>query len=78
MKDEEIKALQDFDDTVFDQDDMKEYINLHKYYCRTVAVLANVRYLSLLLDDYNDADKDDQKRFMNKLYETRDLMEEDK
>ena len=78
MKDEEIKALQDFDDTVFDQDDMKEYINLHKNYCRTVAVLANVRYLSLLLDDYNDADKDDQKRFMNKLYETRDLMEEDK
>lgn len=77
MKDEERKALQDFDDTVFDQDDMQEFINTHKSYCRTVAILSKVKYLSLLLDSYYDATTDDQCKFLNTLYENRDLMMEE-
>lgn len=77
MKDEERKALKDFDKLTRDSNgDMQEYINCHRSYCRTVAILASVRYLSLLLNSYYDADKDDQKRFMNKLFENRDLMED--
>jgi hypothetical protein len=78
MKNDEKKALQDFEDwTQNPTIDMQEFINVHKSYCRTVAILSNVKYLSLLLDSYYDADADDQKKFLNKLYETKDLMEED-
>jgi hypothetical protein len=76
MSEEEKKALTDFEETVFDRDDMQEFINLHKSYCRMVAIDAHVKYLYLLLDDFSDAPTDDQNRFMNKLYENRDLMEE--
>lgn len=79
MKDEERTALKDFEDTVFDRDDMQGFINLHRHYCHYVAVDAHVTYIYLLLNDFNEASSDDQNRFMDKLYENRDLMmEEDK
>lgn len=74
MKNEERKALKDFENTVFDQDDMQEFINTHKSYCHYVAIDAHVEYVYLLLDDFNDSHSSDQNRFMNKIYENRDLI----
>lgn len=78
MKDEETVALKDFDDwcqtpTI----DLQEFINLHRSYCRYVAVDAHVQCMYLLLDDFYDAPSDDQNKFLNKLYENRDLMIEE-
>ena len=79
MDNDEIKALKDFDKLTCDSNgDMQEYINCHKSYCRTVAILSNVKYLSLLLDNYYDVPEDDKYKFLDKLYENRDLMEENK
>lgn len=77
MKDEEKAALKDFEDTVFDKDDMQEFINCHRSYCHYVAVDAHVKYIYLLLNDFNEALDDDRNRFLNKLYENRDLMMEE-
>lgn len=76
MKDEERTALKDFEDTVFDRNDMQEFVNLHRHYCHYVAIDAHVKYLYLLLHDFNEAPSDDVDRFMNKLYENLDLMED--
>lgn len=79
MNDEAGKALKDFDELVNGGNgSMQEFINTHRYYCRMVAIEAKAKYLSLLLDDYYCSDTDDQKKFLNKMYENRDLMEEDK
>lgn len=74
------KALEDFDELVNGggSGSIQEFINTHRYYCRMVAMQAKVKYLSLLLGDYYCSDTDDQKKFLNKLYENRDLIEEDK
>lgn len=77
MDNEETAALKDFDRLVHDPNgDMQEFVNTHKSYCRTVAILSHVKYLSLLLDNYYDTPRDDMYRFMNQLYQNRDLMEE--
>lgn len=80
MDNEETAALKDFDRLVHDPNgDMQEFVNTHKSYCRTVAILSHVKYLSLLLDNYYDVPNDDKYKFLDKMYENRDLMmEEDK
>lgn len=74
------KALKDFDELVNGGGNrsIQEFINTHRYYCRMVAVQAKVKYLSLLIDDYYSSSKDDRYKFLNGLYENRDLVEEDK
>lgn len=77
MKNDEEAALSDFDRLTRDKNgDMREFINTHRYYCRTVAIEAGVHCLYLLLDSYYDAPVDDMHKFLNKLYENRDLMED--
>ena len=79
MDNDEIKALKDFDRLVNDSNgDMQSYINCHRSYCRTVAILSHVKYVSLLLNNYYDVPEDDKYKFLDKLFENRDLMEEDK
>lgn len=79
MDNDEIKALVDFDRLTRDKNgDMQEYVNMHRSYCRTVAILSNVKYLYLLLNNYYDAPQDDKYKFLDKMFENRDLMEEDK
>jgi hypothetical protein len=79
MENDEIKALVDFDRLTRDKNgDMQQFINLHRSYCRTVAILSHVKYLSLLLDNYYDAPTDDKYKFLDKMYQNKDLMEEDK
>ena len=79
MENEEKTALADFDKLTRDSNgDMQEYVNMHRSYCRTVAILANVRYLYLLLNNYYDAPIDDRYKLLDKMYQNRDLMEEDK
>jgi hypothetical protein len=78
MKNDEIEALSDFDDwTQNPTVDMQEFINVHKGYCRYVAIDSHVTYLYLLLHDFYDATSDDQCKFLNKMYENRDLMMEE-
>ncbi|WP_063515660.1 hypothetical protein [Schleiferilactobacillus harbinensis] len=78
MDNDELKALKDFDRLVHDPNgDMQEFINLHRNYCRTVEILANVRYLYLLLNNYYDVPNDDKYKFLDKLFENRDLMMEE-
>jgi hypothetical protein len=75
MDNEEIKALADFDKLAHDpHGDMQEFINLNRSYCRTVAILSHVKYLSLLLDNYYDVPNDDKFKFLHKMYENRDLI----
>lgn len=77
MKNDERKALTDFAEWTQDTtSDMQKYVNLHRHYCRMTAIDAHVKYLYLLLHDFNDASPDDQFKFMDKMYENRDLMEE--
>lgn len=77
MSDEEEKtALKDFEDTVFDRDDMQQFVNLHRHYCHYIAIDAHVKYVYLLLNDFNEAPNDDRNRFLNKLYENHNLMED--
>lgn len=57
--------------------DLQEFINIHKSYCRYVAVDSHVAYVYLLLHDFYDAPSDDQCKFLNKMYENMDLMMED-
>ncbi|MFT9040164.1 hypothetical protein [Schleiferilactobacillus harbinensis] len=80
MNEEERKALKDFDELTHEPNgSMQEYINLHRYYCRKVAIEAQVKCLNLLIDNYYDSPRDDMYRFLDKLYENRDLtMEENK
>lgn len=78
MKNEEKEALKDFDRLTRDKNgDMQEFVNCHKSYCRTVGILSHVKYLSLLLDNYYDVPEDDKYKFLDKLFENRDLMMED-
>lgn len=77
MKDDEEAALKDFGKLTHDPNgDMQEFVNTHKSYCRTVAINAHVKCLYLLMDNYYDAPNDDKYRFLNQLYQNRDLMEE--
>ncbi|GEK06641.1 hypothetical protein [Schleiferilactobacillus harbinensis] len=76
MNEEERKALKDFEDTVFDRDDMQQFVNTHRSYCHYVAIDAHVKYVYLLLNDFANAPVDDKNRFLNKIYENHDLMEE--
>lgn len=79
MENEEKEALAEFDRLAHDpHGDMQQFINLNRSYCRTVGILSHVKYLYLLLDNYYDVPNDDKYRFLDKLYENRDLMEEDK
>ena len=79
MKNDEEAALKDFDRLTRDKNgDMQEYINTHRSYCRTVAILSHVKYLYLLLNNYYDVPNGDKFKFLDKMYENRDLMEENK
>lgn len=78
MDNDEIKALKDFDKLTRDSNgDMQQFINCNRNYCRTVAILAKVKYVSLLLNNYYDTPNDDKFKFLDKMYENRDLMMEE-